>query len=89
MSIKFKLILMLYLLRTMLCKKRDDQPILLKLNTDQIVDTVKAVISSHFIKEIADEMASKTAQHIIEEMKNQNNGFSYGGNYERLRKVKK
>ncbi|XP_052750504.1 uncharacterized protein LOC128200603 [Galleria mellonella] len=48
----------------------NESPLIIKLKPEQVIDIFKSVLSSKYLKELANDIAGKAAQHFLDEMKN-------------------
>ncbi|KAL0891825.1 hypothetical protein ABMA27_015089 [Loxostege sticticalis] len=48
----------------------DDREFLLRLNSREVVDAFKTVLNSAYLRELADDFATKAADYLIKEIKN-------------------
>ncbi|XP_073952052.1 uncharacterized protein [Choristoneura fumiferana] len=53
-----------------------DQDIVIKVSPTTIIDTFKSMMRSKYLRELTEDFATKAAEHLLEQIKKNNNGIS-------------
>lgn len=49
-----------------------EQEVVIKVTPEKIIDTFKTMMSSKYLRELTEDFATKTADHLLEEIKKDN-----------------